>query len=797
MRRSWQLCAPCLVVATSLGSVAIAQDALTAERYEQPSANIRSAVLAPWFQNVSLSSVSPTGEYALRIRRDGPPPLAFLARPSVNLAGVQIDTVAGRDRSLFIRGAAGLEIHAFATNTRRAVDFPEGARLGDPTWSPDGRTLAIMVHRPEATHLYTVDPATAAARRVGSVTLMPTLDTQLEWTRDNRILVTIRPDGLAPAPLAPVVAVTPRVQSTDPKNNGLRTYASLLRTPHDAELFAYYATTQLALVSLDGRVEKFGKPAMVDAASVSPAGDAVRVTLVEKPFSYIVPAGLFGRREIIWDREGKELTEISKTPLTNAAREDRPAAPRPDAKRAISWRPDGTGLSYLQQGPENVEKKRNDRVMRAKFPFDDKSAEVIYESPNPITSVRYLTDGRLVLTQTIEGKSVMQLVDPVRKIAPIVLAKDTAAEGTGALLSNADGTVRVTNNRIFWSGTKQPTDPQKFGPQPWIDAQEIGKDDRTRLFEGSVDKFETAQLLAEDRLLVVRQSPTEVPNTFLRTIPGNAETRLTENRDYVPDLSQAVRETIRVRRADGMTFQVRVTMMPGAFKRPAFFWFYPNEYADQAAYNRSLRGFNKNLFSQVSGSNKAIFLRAGYVLVEPDCPIFGARPNDSYVPQLRNNLAATIDALEERGWIDRRRLAIGGHSYGGFSTVNAMIHTPFFKAGIAGAGNYNRTLTPFGFQGETRFLFEGREVYLSMSPILYAEQLSGALLLYHGAEDQNVGTSPINSDRLFAVLESIGKPASLYMYPYEDHGQIARETILDQWARWIAWLDKYTALPKE
>ena len=78
-----------------------------------------------------------------------------------------------------------------------------------------------------------------------------------------------------------------------------------------------------------------------------------------------------------------------------------------------------------------------------------------------------------------------------------------------------------------------------------------------------------------------------------------------------------------------------------------------------------------------------------------------------------------------------------------------------------------------------------------MSPFLYADQLNGALLMYHSTEDQNVGTDPINSVRMYHALMGLGKTTSLYMYPYEDHGPIARETVLDQWGRWVAWLDKY------
>lgn len=136
-------------------------------------------------------------------------------------------------------------------------------------------------------------------------------------------------------------------------------------------------------------------------------------------------------------------------------------------------------------------------------------------------------------------------------------------------------------------------------------------------------------------------------------------------------------------------------------------------------------------------------------------------------------------------------MGIGGHSYGAFSTANAMAHTPFFKAGIAGDGNYNRTLTPLNFQSERRDLWAAKEVYLNMSPLLHANNMTGALLLYHGMDDQNVGTWPGHSPRLFHALNGLGKNVSMYLYPFEDHGPATRETVLDLWARWGAWLDKY------
>ncbi len=305
---------------------------------------------------------------------------------------------------------------------------------------------------------------------------------------------------------------------------------------------------------------------------------------------------------------------------------------------------------------------------------------------------------------------------------------------------------------------------------------------KTRIFESSADRFEQPTLLDNTgtRLLVSRQSPSSVPQLYAVNPTTKSESQITQNQDYVADVSQARREDIVVTRADGFKFHMKVTLPAHADHAPAFFWIYPAEFADQATYDRSKRTFNKNLFTAPSGSNKDILIRLGYVVAEPDVPITGpaGRMNDEYVPNLRNSLSAAIDELDSRGWIDRKRLGVGGHSYGAFSTANALAHTPFFKCGIAGDGNYLRPLTPFGFQNEGRLLWEARGTYLDMSPLLYAEDFTGALLMYHGQEDQNVGTDPINSDRLFTALEQLGKPAELVTYPYEDHGQIAKETIL-------------------
>ena len=358
------------------------------------------------------------------------------------------------------------------------------------------------------------------------------------------------------------------------------------------------------------------------------------------------------------------------------------------------------------------------------------------------------------------------------------------------------------SEHVFYQGTAYDKNPNEVGPKTFIDKVAIRTGAKSRIYESdNNDVYErVSSILDADagRFIVTRESPTEVPQQYL--VQSGQRIQLTQNKDVTPDLTKMRVERFTVERPDGFKFRVTVNLpqdfTPGT-RPPALFWFYPREYADQESYDRPDRTFNRNAFQNFGTRSMEFFTRLGYAVVEPDSPIVGPQGamNDNYVHDLRTNLAAVIDELDRRGFADRTRLAIGGHSYGAFSTVNAMVHTPFFKAGIAGDGAYNRTLTPLGFQSERRDLWQAPHVYLGMSPFLYAQNLTGALLMYHGSADQNVGTAPDNSIRLYHALNGLGKTASLYLYPLEDHGPATRETLLDLWARWAAWLDKYVKNP--
>ncbi len=808
---------------------------INAESYLKPTAEIAEYFDQPRHLNFNLSNLNTTRTWFARTQADRAVNLADISTKYENLAGIMIDPVANRARTMSYRTSTSIVLTSASDFSSRTITAPKGKWLSGGTWSPNGKYLLYMVHGEEGSTVWVHDAEKNSTREL---TRQPILATRVspEWIPDSSGVVGVFvPTNRGDEPVATAVPSQPKVQVTDTGKNRLRQFRTLLQNENDQRRFEYYMTGQLAKVSLDGKIAPVGKPAMIASFDPAPKGNLFRVTTVQKPFSYIVPASNFGRKEEVWDATGKALITLEETPL-------RPGEPAPDplattppvtppaARRQIDWMPDGSGLYFVRTkakpasvpaqpilSPEDDEQGRGQRpggaptaprepeeLVKWVAPFAKDSETVLATREQGFGGLLWNPTGTAIfLSETKDGETKFKRFELNKEMTETVLWSYKGAEqnpGSPVLMTNALGASVLddTAPKILLRGTNTTTDEEKNPSRPFLNSFDTQSKKVDLLWKCEEKAYQTIDgiLNAEGtRLLVDHQTATEPSNSFL--FEGGKRTKqVTQNKDYAPDLTEAKRYRFQVTRADGFKFWVKVTAPKWhaeGDKLPAFFWFYPSEVDNQAAYDRGIRNANPNMFPAQGGSPKSLLIRRGWALVEPDCPIVGprSRVNDFYVDHLRQNLSATIDALEAKGIADRTKLALGGHSYGGFGTANAMIHTPFFKAGIAGAGNYNRTLTPLAFQGEQRTLFEARSTYLDMSPILYAENLHGALLMYAGMDDQNVGTDPINSMRMFTVLESIGKPAALYMYPYEDHGQIARETLMDQWARWIAWLDKY------
>lgn len=818
-----------------------AQSPIDAESYLKPPKEIASYFDLPRHTQFTLSNLNSTRTWFARVKSRGQVLLSDIANPYENLGGLMLDIRANRARAMSYRTGESIVLTNAASFEEREIKPPAGTWVSAPSWSPDGSTLMFLVHTPTASTIYLHD---AAKNQTWQLTSHPLLATRVspEWVGNSKnVIAVFVPSHRGAEPTNSAVPDQPKVQVTDKEKNRLRTYRSLLQNRGDQDRVEYFMTGQLEVVDIaKGNEKMIGKPAMISSIDSAPNADYFRVTTVQKPFSYLVPTTSFGTKEEVWDGTGKALVMLEENKLRNGEAPPpppgtTPPAPPVQARRQMTWAPDGNGLIYVRNTPpasvpatpiggEDADEQgqgrgnrgqagggaqgapRNEELVRWVAPFRNEDVVVIFKSDTGLSGLTFSTDGKSVFfTQNSMGDQEQVMCPLSDPNAKKVLWKWRPAEldkvpGAFVTKPNAMGiqTVDTSSPTLLLRGTQTWQDAEVNPPRPFLDSYEFASGKTTRLWQSREECFEAIDgILSTDgsKLVVDHQSPTEPSNDFLFE-GGKQGKQITFNKDLAPDLTNAKRFRFQVTRADGFKFWVKVTLpewwVQGE-KLPALFWFYPSEFETQAAYDRGARVANKNLFPNPGGSPKTLLLRRGWALVEPDCPIVAprARMNDFYINDLRNNLSAIVDALDVKGYCDRTKLAIGGHSYGGFSTANAMVSTPFFKAGIAGAGNYNRTLTPMAFQSEQRDFFEAPNVYLEMSSLMHAENLSGALLMYAGMEDQNIGTDPTNSIRMFNVLESIGKTAALYMYPYEDHGQIARESLMDQWARWIAWLDKY------
>ncbi|MDE3215868.1 MAG: S9 family peptidase [Gemmatimonadota bacterium] len=834
---------------------------LAKEVYVTPPAEIAKLVAAPRYRNVTLTVQSPDRTHFLRQESDGMPSVQEFGRFHYYFGGLQVDPAANRARALTTRASSGLSLIDAATGRTTAVEVPKGATVSSPAWSPDSRQVAYIANFPDASYAYVADAATGKSVAAARVPLLATLVTTIDWTQDGQhVVAVIVPSPRAPEPKKPAIETGPLVRLwLDGVKSPQRNFASLLDEPFDKELMQYYVTGQLALINVKTHaVARIGAPAMLTSVDASPDGRYFRVTMMQRPFSYVVQYSSFGTKEELWDAAGKTVAELWDRPLregpdstqAGAGFGGRGGANGPPGKKFLAWMPSGPGMYYVEPVPSadsaangggrangrggrggRGSAARAERVVEWMPPYGKTDTTVLYTNEAAIGQLAMSDDAKtLFIGQSAAGQGEIVAVDLANPAERHVIVRQrdyTPAFGAGrgrgfggggrggpsdeafydnpgAMLTRrgaAGGEVAVVSpdGGVFLQGVQYARDYLQTPPRAFVDKYAIATGQKTRVFEGPADAWETVVAPLDDdfsRAVITRETKTQVQDAYLWTQAGGPLRKLTDNTDYGPEFTNAVRKRIEVTRADGFRFVVNLTLPQGyreGTRLPGMFWFYPYEYTSQAEYDRTLRTENVNQFPAAAPRTIEYLVTQGYAVANFDPPIVGdsGRMNDNYVSDLVMDLSAVIDALDRGGYVDRSRLGIGGHSYGAFSTMNALAHTPFFKAGIAGDGMYNRSLTPDGFQNERRTFWTGQKTYEDMSPFFYADKIQGAILMYHSIEDQNVGTDPISSIRMMQALRGLGKTAALYMYPYEDHGPLTQETILDQWARWTAWLDMY------
>ncbi len=830
------------------------QEVLRTETFVKPPANVERMIMAPR-TDITFTSPSPDGAWFLRTSGADRGDIMAYGKPHIYLAGLVVDTKANRSRTLTTSTRRGLTLMNPTTGVTRTISTPAGASISSPIWSPNGSRVAYIANFDDASFVYVADAATGKSARAANVPLLATLVTGIRFTADGRsIVAVVLPDGRSAAPVRGLngVADGPQVRLTGGRAVPQPVHYSLLEDAFDKTRLRYYTTGQLALIDAAGKgVRRIGAPRMIRAIEPSPDASHFLVTIMTEPFSYLVPAASFGSVQELWSAAGTRVATLATTPLREGAQGDDGGGPArgPSAsdtgKRNIAWNPAGAGLVYFESvfgasgagtRPGAARGGARPQPTSVKYvnwlpPFGPADTKVLYEGGAALSAVMYSADGSVMFVSDSGAVTAVRVADATRRYKlprGVTIATgggfggggggggaarpaDDSTNPGGQLLTRrgANGQPVVLLGKdgksVAVSGTRAPGARwYQQAPRPWVDRIDIEAGTRTRLFESAADAYEEFVAPLDDDLtkfIYTRESPTTIADAWLKDVSAGSTRQLTHAVDVGPEVSGAIVKRLQVTRPrDGAKIWTDVTLpkdwKPGT-RLPGIIWFYPREYTSAADYERSRYSTNINKFPEVPALRPAsatkLWVAQGYALIEPDIPIFGdsGRMNDNYTRDLKENLDAVLDAVVDAGYVDRAKMGIGGHSYGAFSTVNAMTLVPYFKAGIAGDGMYNRTLTPFGFQSERRNFFQAQDTYLDMSPFLRADKIAGALLMYHATEDQNQGTALASSTRMMAALQGLGKPAALYLYPYEDHSVATYASDLDLWARWFAWFDVY------
>ncbi len=783
--------------------------AQTELRYQKPPKEILDLVDAPLAPGVNVDS---KGENVVLFFRDPYKSIAELSETEMRLAGLRINpkTNIGSRTSYYnnlkVKKATGKAV-------RNVAGLPANARLSNFKWSPDQKMMAFTHTTENSVEVWVMDIEKATARKLTEAAANANMGNPIEWFKDgSALLVRMLPlnrkeliNTAEAVPGGPVVSV-----STGEKAQN-RTYQDLLKNPADESNFEQLAYSELHKVNLEGTsVQWIPVSGMYDDMSFSPDGNYVMVSKVSRPFSYLVPYYRFPSETTIYDKAGNVVQVVNTTPLTEVLPKGFMSVR--EGRRSLGWRADKPSTLFWAQaldgGDPEKEVDFRDEVFQLEAPFNG-TPKSLLKTKNRFAGITWANDETAMAFDYWwnNRNTKSYLFNPSNPDKEPVVISDRNYQDRYSDPGNF-----VTHKNEFNESVLMVNAGKAYllgdgfsdkGQFPFVDEYDLAANTTKRLYQSSyTDKKEDIRDIidpAKGKVLVRIESSSEYPNYYFRDITKKDKvTAITSFENPFKSIQGVHKEVIKYKREDGLELEATLYLPVGYDRKkkeklPMVMWAYPREFKDKNSASQTTS--NPNDFTYPYYGSPIYWVTRGYVVLDDAAfPIVGegdSEPNDSFRKQLVANAKAAIDAVDNLGYIDRNRVAVGGHSYGAFMVANLLSHSDLFAAGIARSGAYNRTLTPFGFQSEERSYWEAPEVYNTMSPFMHADKMKTPLLLIHGEADNNSGTYPLQSERYFNALKGLGAPARLVLLPKESHGYSAKESILHLLWEQDEWLEKY------
>tara|TARA_B100000315_G_scaffold237762_1_gene254859 strand:+ start:61 stop:2469 length:2409 start_codon:yes stop_codon:yes gene_type:complete len=749
--------------------------------------------------------------YMVCIYRDAYKTIKELSEEEMRLAGLRINPKTNiGNRTNYYKDIKIANLRRKNSTLKQVRGLPTEPRLSNFIWSPDQSSIAFTNTTSRGVELLVLDVRKGIVIKLTEANVNANLGDAINWYQDGKsLLVKLVPDDRKDiTDTDNVIPIGPRISSNDGKKAQNRTYQDLLKNRIDEHNFEQLALSEIYKVTLYGKKTLWQESGMYRSISFSPNGEFVMITTIQKPFSYLVPYYRFPSKTIIYTKSGDTVRTLIDVPLIEDLPKGFMAVRK--GKRNFSWRNDKPASVYysiaLDEGDPENEVSFRDEIFQLDAPFQHTPISLI-KTENRYYNILWCNDTVAVANDYWwdNRNTKSYLFNPLKSSDEPQIISDRNYQdryndpGDFVEKRNKYGRyiIAIEEGKTFLLGDGF-TEKGQF---PFLDQLNINTFKKQRLYESDyTDKMETLQRydIGKDELLVRIQSPTDYPNYYFRYLGKNKLDQVTQFDNPFKGLENVYKDVIKYKREDGLDLSATLYLPAGYDQNrkerlPMIMWAYPREFKDKSSASQTTQ--NPNEFTYPFWGSPIYWLTKGYAILDGvSFPIVGIKdnePNDDFRKQLVANAKAAIDAVDSMGFINREKVAIGGHSYGAFMVANLLSHSDLFAAGIARSGAYNRTLTPFGFQSEERNYWEAPDVYYQMSPFMHSDKVKSPILLIHGEADNNSGTYPLQSERYFNALKGLGATTRLVMLPKESHGYRAKESILHLLWEQDQWLEKY------